>query len=178
MGASIFKQESRRYNSGMRIPRVVMGWHSVVAAVLLAAGCVRADAATGDPQELKDVQKLAVWSMSHPDVGMADDSCGIKDSGAYEAVRLDYEVDSELKDAAAMTKVKSLDQKVVQMLVGRHWVAIKMAKGGGGIPNLRRCYRKSGVIAQIYQTTARCAMNRPCTAYDGFTVVFYMPKNG
>jgi hypothetical protein len=163
----------------MRISRVLLGWQGLwVAAAILAAGCMRADAATGDPPELKDVQKMAVWRMSHPDVETADDACGIKDAQAYEAVRLDYEVDSEEKDAAATAKVKALDQKVLTLLTQRRWVAVKMAKAGGGIPNLRRCYRKSGVIAQIYQTTGRCTMNTPCTAYDGFTVVFYMPKNG
>jgi hypothetical protein len=70
-----------------------------------------------------------------------------------------------------------VDQKVLALLQQKHWVAMKMGKGSG-IPNLRRCYRKSGVIAQIYETTGRCTMNTPCTAYDGFTVVFYLPKNG
>lgn len=162
----------------MRIPRVWLGWQGLWAAAILTAGCVPADAATGDPAELKDVQKMAVWRMSHPDVETADDACGIKDAQAYEAVRLDYEVDSEEKDTAATAKVKALDQKVLALLTQRRWVAVKMAKAGAGIPNLRRCYRKSGVIAQIYQTTGRCTMNAPCTTYDGFTVVFYIPKIG
>ena len=149
----------------------------LVAAGLVAA-CGAAMAATGDPAELKQVQTMAVWRMSHPDVGDADDSCGIKDAGAYEAVRLDFEADEEMKDAAATAKVKALDQKVLALLQQKHWGAVKMGKGGGGIPNLRRCYRKSGVIAQIYETTGRCTMNTPCTVYDGFTVVFYVPKNG
>jgi hypothetical protein len=147
-------------------------------ATLLVGGCVRADAATGDPPELKQVQTMAVWRMSHPDVSAAEDACGIQDAGAYEAVRLDYEADSEEKDAAATAKVKALDQRVLQLLVQRKWVAVKMGEGGGGIPNLRRCYRRNGVIAQIYETTGRCTMNTPCTAYDGFTVVFYISKNG
>jgi len=155
-----------------------MGWQGLLTAVVLVAGSVRAaDAATGDPPELKQVQKMAVWRMSHPDVGTAEDSCGIQDAGAYEAVRLDYEVDQEVKDAEATAKVKALDQKVLQLLTSRRWTTIKMGKGSG-VPNLKRCYRKSGVIAQIYETTWRCTMNTPCTAYDGFTVVFYMPKNG
>ena len=148
-----------------------------MGVVGLAAGRGAAMAATGDPAELKQIQTMAVWRMSHPDVGNADDACGIKDAGAYEAVRLDFETDEEMKDAAATAKVKALDQKVVLMLVQKRWTAVKMGKGSG-IPNLRRCYRKSGVIAQIYETTGRCTMNTPCTAYDGFTVVFYLPKNG
>jgi hypothetical protein len=116
-----------------------------------------ATAATGDPAELKQIQTMAVWRMSHPDVGSADDACGIKDAGAYEAVRLDFEADEEMKDAAATAKVKTVDQKVLALLQQKHWVAMKMGKGSG-IPNLRRCYRKSGVIAQIYETTGRCTI--------------------
>ena len=152
-------------------------WGGLFAAGLFA-GCGVAMAATGDPVELKQIQTMAVWRMSHPDVGSAEDACEIKDAGAYEAVRLDFEADEEMKDAAATAKVKALDQKVVALLQQKRWVAIKTSKGGSGIPNLRRCYRKSGAIAQIYQTTGRCTMNTPCTAYDGFTVVFYLPKNG
>lgn len=44
----------------------------------------------------------------------------------------------------------------------------------GGIPNVKRCYQKRGAIVQIYETTGRCAMNSPCTAYDGFAVTFYL----
>ena len=161
----------------MSITRVWIAWHILVVAGL-TVGSDRAIAATGDPQELKQIQTMAVWRMSHPDVGNADDACGVKDVGAYEAVRLDFEADEELKDTAATAKVKALDQKVLALLQQKHWVAIKMGKGESGIPNLRRCYRKSGVIAQIYQTTGRCTMNTPCTAYDGFTVVFYLPKTG
>ena len=161
----------------MRITRAGMVWSGLFAAGLIA-GCGAAMAATGDPVELKQIQTMAVWRMSHPDVGSADDACGIKDSGAYEAVRLDFEADEELKAAAATAKVKAVDQKVLALLQQKHWVAIKMGKGGSGIPYLRRCYRKSDAIAQIYETTGRCTMNTPCTAYDGFTVVFYLPKNG
>ena len=150
----------------------------MLLAVGEAMGCGAAMGATGDPPELKQIQTLAVWRMSHPDVGDTDDACGIKDAGAYEAVRLDFEADEEMKDASATAKVKALDQRVLQLLVQKRWTAVKMGKGGGGIPNLRRCYRKSGAIAQIYETTGRCTMNTPCTAYDGFTVVFYLPKNG
>jgi len=156
---------------------VKLVWGGLFAAGLVA-GCGIAMAATGDPVELKQIQTMAVWRMSHPDVGSADDACGIKDAGAYEAVRLDYEADEEMKDAAATAKVKAVDQKVLALLQQKRWAAVKMGKGGGGIPNLRRCYRKGGIIAQIYETTGRCTMNTPCTAYDGFTVVFYLPKNG
>jgi hypothetical protein len=156
---------------------VKLVWSGLFAAGLVA-GCGVAMAATGDPVELKQIQTMAVWRMSHPDVGSGDDACGIKDAGAYEAVRLDFEADEEMKDAAATAKVKALDQKVLALLQQKHWAAIKMGKGGSGIPNVRRCYRKSGAIAQIYETTGRCTMNTPCTAYDGFTVVFYLPKTG
>src|SRR5262249_5930409 len=160
----------------MRITRTGLFWRGLCVAGLIS-GSVAAMGAPGDPPELKQIQKMAVWRMSHPDVGTAEDSCGIQNAGAYEAVRLDYEVDQEVKDTEATAKGKALDQKVLQLLTPRRWAAIKMAKGAS-IPNLRRCYRKSGVIAQIYETTGRCAMNTPCAAYDGFTVVFYMPKNG
>jgi hypothetical protein len=136
-----------------------MVWRRLSVAGL-AAGCgaaMAATAATGDPAELKQIQTMAVWRMSHPDVGSADDACGIKDAGAYEAVRLDFEADEEMKDAAAMARVKAVDQKVLALLQQKHWVAMKMGKGSG-IPNLRRCYRKSGVIAQIYETTGRCTI--------------------
>jgi len=156
---------------------VWVAWCAMIT-VGLAIGSSEAIAASGDPPELKQIQTMAVWRMSHPDVGSAEDACEIKDAGAYEAVRLDFEADEEMKDAAATAKVKALDQKVVALLQQKRWVAIKTSKGGSGIPNLRRCYRKSGAIAQIYQTTGRCTMNTPCTAYDGFTVVFYLPKNG
>jgi hypothetical protein len=161
----------------MRITRVGIAWRALVGVGVAVSGSV-VMAATGDPTELKQIQTMAVWRMSHPDVGSADDACGIKNAGAYEAVRLDFEADEELKDAAATAKVKALDQKVLALLQQKHWAAIKMGKGGSGIPNLRRCYRKSGAIAQIYETTDRCTMNTPCTAYDGFTVVFYLPQNG
>ena len=151
-------------------------WRRVLATGLMASGAAAAGA-TGDPAELKQIQTMAVWRMSHPDVGTADDACGIKDSRGYEVVRLDFEADEDMKDAAATAKVKSLDQKVVALLTQRRWVALKMGKGGG-IPNLRRCYKKSGVITQVYETTGRCAMSTPCTAYDGFTVVFYIPTKG
>ena len=154
-----------------------MMWRGLLATGLMASGAAAAGA-TGDPPELKQIQTLAVWRMSHPDVGTADDACGIAKAGAYEAVRLDFEADEDMKDEAAAVKVKALDQKVVALLTQRRWVALKLGKGGGGIPNLRRCYRKSGVIMQVYETTGRCTMNTPCTAYDGFTVVFYLPKNG
>jgi hypothetical protein len=88
-----------------------MVWR-ILSVAGLAAGCgaaMAATAATGDPAELKQIQTMAVWRMSHPDVGSADDACGIKDAGAYEAVRLDFEADEEMKDAAAMARVKAVD---------------------------------------------------------------------
>jgi hypothetical protein len=161
----------------MRITRAGMVWRGLFAAALMAEGLVAA-AATGDPPELKQIQTMAVWRMSHPDVGTAEDACGITNAGAYEAVRLDFEADDDMNDAAATAAVKELDQKVLALLTQHRWVAVKVGNGGGGIPNLRRCYRKNGVIAQIYETTGRCTMNAPCTAYDGFTMAFYLPKNG
>jgi hypothetical protein len=159
----------------MRIARTGLVWRIWCVAGLIS-GSVAAIAAPGDPVELKQIQTMAVWRMSHPDVGTGDDACGIAKAGAYEAVRLDFEADESDDDAAATAKVKTLDQRVLAMLAQRRWVAVKMGKGDGGIPNLRRCYRKNGVVAQIYETTGRCTMNTPCTAYDGFTVVFYLPK--
>jgi hypothetical protein len=161
----------------MRITRAGLVRRMLFAAGM-AAGCSGVRAATGDPPELKQIQTMAVWRMSHPDVGTAEDACGMANAGAYEVVRLDFEADDDMNDAAATAKVKALDQKVLQLFLQRRWTAIEMGKGGRGVPNLRRCYRKSGVIAQIYETTGRCTMNTPCTAYDGFTVVFYLPKNG
>jgi hypothetical protein len=152
-------------------------------SVLLSAilGIRAMPAAKGDPPELKQIQAMAVWHMSHPDLRQSpprpEERCGIQDTGQYEIVELEHEVDEDLNDEAATQEVKALNEKVLRLLQQGHWTAMKTGPNKEGIHSLDSCHRKDAVIVQISGETARCTMNTPCTAFDGLSVLFYLPKN-
>jgi hypothetical protein len=81
------------------------------------------------------------------------------------------------RDADAHSRINTLDSTVTSFLANRGWSRMKLGRNSVGIPDLTRCFQREAAVAQIYKTTGRCAMNSPCTAYDGFTVVLYLPKS-
>ena len=151
----------------------------ILLTVFLAMGFRTAGAAVAVPAELQAVGTMTSWDVSVPDWNWArfpERACEIKDANAYDVVLMNHDVDSKLDDKSATREVQALDRKVVRYLEEERWVAMHVWPNGGGIPDTRRCYQRQGVVVQIYQTTGRCTMNSPCTAYDGFTVMVYTPK--
>src|SRR6185312_5523130 len=141
-----------------------------------------ARAASGVAQDIRDLRQMKTWRASTPSLGGGPDAtpdrvCGIENPGGYEVLRLDMQLAPALSDSAATTQPAGLDRKITRFLTDRGWTPIKVSENHGGIPDLTRCSGKQGTVAQIYKTTGRCTMNSPCTAYDGYAVVLYLPKN-
>jgi hypothetical protein len=109
--------------------------------------------------------------------GSPDRVCGIANPASYQVLRLATELAPRVSDSAATARIGALDRQITGFLADRGWMPISTGPNHGGIPDLTRCSGKQNAIAQIYKTTGRCTMNSPCTAYDGFTVVLYLPKN-
>lgn len=133
-----------------------------------------ADSVTPD---LDGLRAMTTWNITQPNWPIVpDQSCSIRDPDHYERSRLDHEIGSDIEEKRATHQVALLDQKVTLYLKQHHWAAMDVGQNGREIPNVKRCYQKQGVIVQIYQTTGRCTMNSPCTAYDGFAITIYLPK--
>ena len=141
-----------------------------------------ARAASGVAQDIRDLRQMKTWRASTPSLGGGPDAtpdrvCGIENPGGYEVLRLDMQLAPGLSDSAATAQIAAFDHKIGSFLTDRGWSPIKVSENHGGIPDLTRCSGKQGTVAQIYKTTGRCTMNSPCTAYDGYAVVLYLPTN-
>lgn len=146
-------------------------------AVLFACGAARVRAASDVVEDIRGLRHLQLWHESKDAVsGSPDQTCGISDPSDFRMLRFDMQLAASISDRDATAQVGVLDTKVSGFLKKHDWSVLKVASSGGGIPDLTRCYRKQSAIAQIYQTTGRCTMGSPCTAYDGFTIVMYLPK--
>lgn len=121
--------------------------------------------------DITQLQELAKWAKGDPGSADPSSTCGVGASSAYQRVRLDHEAAG---DDATANRATNLDKRVVAFLVGRGW-SVKDMGAHSGIPDLKRCYQKDGFIVQVFKTTGRCAMNTPCTAYDGFSVITCTP---
>jgi len=124
---------------------------------------------------------METWRVSKADLAAGPGStpeqvCGIENPGSYRTVRFDRQLSFDLSDTAATAQTTSIDENVSRFLTSRGWKPIKVSTHSHGIPDLTRCSRKETAFVQIYRTTGRCTMNSPCTAYDGFAVVFYLPR--
>jgi hypothetical protein len=151
----------------------------IILALLIGSAAEHPPAliAASIPKELQGLQAITTWDVSEPGWRwLSYETCGIKDGDRYARVRLDHEVDSKLSNVAATRRIQALDRQVVRFLTNRGWSRIDLEPDTGGIPNVKRCYQKQGIVVQIYQTTGRCTMNTPCTAYDGFAVTIYSPR--
>ena len=149
--------------------------------LVFVVGGLRPAEATAIPEELHGLGTIANWDVSEPQWNwelFPELACGIKDGRhRYDTILMNHDVGSKLDNATATQQVKLLDDKVVRYLEQKSWAVMDVGPAGGQIPNTKRCYQKQGVIVQVYQTTGRCTMNTPCTAYDGFTVMIYTPKH-
>jgi hypothetical protein len=138
--------------------------------------------ATDVAQDLQDLRQMKAWrtSKTNLDAGPAttpDQVCGIDNPASYQSLRLDIQLAPDVSDAAATAQIGALDRQITSFLADRGWTPVSAGAAHGGIPDLTRCSGKQKAIAQIYKTTGRCTMNSPCNAYDGFTVVLYLPRN-
>lgn len=150
---------------------------TILAALIGLAMGRPALSAASIPKELQGLRAITRWEISEPTWRwQSDQTCGLKDHDQYARVRMDHEVDSKLSNVAATRRIQALDRQVVRFLTNRAWSRIDLGPDTGEIPNGKRCYQKQGIVVQIYQTTGRCTMNTPCTAYDGFAVTLYLPR--
>jgi hypothetical protein len=132
-------------------------------------------------QDVRELDRLTDWRISskglpEPIAETPEQVCQIEHLDNYTRRRVDHEVDKELTNAEATSRIADLDRRVLAFLQTRGWTRLAARTNNGGIPDLTRCYKKQQTVVQIYRTTGRCTMNSPCTAYDGFTVVFYLPR--
>ncbi|MBV8810187.1 MAG: hypothetical protein JO033_16070 [Acidobacteriaceae bacterium] len=120
---------------------------------------------------------MTTWQISEPTWQEAPaQACGIGNLPGYKRYRMDHGVSPKLSDKRATSQTAAFDHRVVAFLESRGWSRMDIGPNDGGIPNLKRCYKKQDAVVQIYETTARCTMNTPCRAYDGFAVSFYLPQ--
>ncbi len=126
--------------------------------------------------DLAGLRELTVWKRSEPGTYLgADMTCNIRSLKEYKRVRLDHEITAAIDDKSANEEITRLDEQVVSLLIHAGWSDMQL-EADMGIPNLKRCYRKGNAFVQIFKTTSRCTMNSPCTAYDGFSVTLYLPR--
>ena len=157
-------------------------WHRIrkptTLLMLFLCRITHAFSGTDLARDVSDLRQLQPWRVSQVNANVAPpaQSCGIANLGEYNIVRLDLQLAPEVTDSDANSRISALDRNVTTFLSNRHWAPRKMASGRAGIPDLTRCSQKQAAVAQIYKTTGRCTMGSPCTVYDGFTVVLYLPK--
>jgi hypothetical protein len=107
--------------------------------------------------------------------------CNLDDPTEYTQVKLDYEGDLSLHSTSAnkQIQIEALDiESKNSPSFQKTWLVENEVGGAAnsGIPNRKRCFRKDNFIVQIYKSTERCNANSPCHVYDGFAVIFYIPK--
>jgi hypothetical protein len=148
------------------------------ALILLVCGAAHIFAGSDLARDIRDLRQLQAWRASDvSSKGAPDQSCEITNLTRYKTLRLDLQLRPEVRDADANSRINALDSTVTSFLANRGWLRMKTERNSIGIPDLTRCFQKQAAVAQIYKTTGRCTMNSPCTAYDGFAVVLYLPKS-
>lgn len=85
------------------------------------------------------------------------------------------EVAPNTNDATTNREISELDHRVVRYLAQNGWSRMHLEEDEEGIPNMKRCFQKNGSVIQVFKTTGRCTMNSPCTAYDGYAIIIYLP---
>lgn len=156
--------------------RRMKGTSPVFAVLFFVCGVARVFAATEVAQDIRDLRALRSWHESEVNAtDPPDQTCGVN-VGGDTLLRLDMQLPPGISNRDANAQIGALDRKVTSFLATHGWSVMKVALSGGGIPDLTRCSQKQTAIAQIYKTTGRCTMGSPCTVYDGFAVVLYLPK--
>lgn len=127
-------------------------------------------------QDLNALRTMTTWNVSKPDDhNIPGTSCGL-DLDRYERSRMDHQIGSDVGDERATRQIRLLDRRITSYLNRHHWSAMDVGDDRGEIPNTKRCYLKDETIIQIYQVTSRCTMNTPCSVYDGFAIIVYIPR--
>ena len=148
----------------------------LVILLILGLACKPVLAADKVSQDLDALRGMTAWNVTQPTLPFTPDSaCGISDPAHYHRNLLDHEIGSDVDNQRATHQIELLDRQVTGYLKQHHWTVMDVGSHGGAIPDLKRCYRKQGVVVQIFRTTGRCTMNSPCTAFDGFSIIVYQP---
>jgi hypothetical protein len=99
-------------------------------------------------QDVRELDRLTDWRISskglpEPIAETPEQVCQIEHLDNYTRRRVDHEVDKELTNAEATSRIADLDRRVLAFLQTRGWTRLAARTNNGGIPDLTRCYKEA-----------------------------------